>query len=164
MEHDASRITGCTVSGSDTLHRLPMRPNNERPVVLVVGGWSPGPLLYLQQVLASRRSLVVQPRNLSMPPFPGSWCCNPMVLGMVAICGTFLWLTCVSHATIAWNIVALVATLIALRFLVAVVVRTSIQVSAQSCLEATRQYDGNVILLGFSWGGAVSFFTSRLCY
>jgi pimeloyl-ACP methyl ester carboxylesterase len=137
-----------------------MRPNTntEGPVVLVVGGWSPGPLLYLQQVLASRPSvMVVEPRNLPMPPFPGSWCCHPMILTMMAICGTFLWLACVQHRTIAWNLLALVASVVSIRLLAAVAVRTSIQVSAQSCLEATQQYDGNVILLGFSWGGAVSF-------
>ena len=76
---------------------------------------------------------------------------------MMALCGTFLWLACVQHRTPWWNGLSIVATVISTRLLTAVVVRTSIQTSAQSCLEATRQYDGNVTLLGFSWGGAVSF-------
>lgn len=139
-----------------------MRSNVEGPAVfLVVGGWSPGPLVYLKQVLASRQgSVMVEPRKLPMPPFPGSWCCHPLVLVMMATCGTFLWLASVQHGTILWNLLAVVATVVSIRLLAAVAVRTSIQEATQSCLEATRQYDGNVVLIGFSWGGAVSSHTT----
>jgi len=124
--------------------------------VLIVGGWSPGPLVYLQPVLASHHCTIVEPRNLPMPPFPGSWCCHPKVLLMFAVCGTLLWLAGTQHASIAWNIVAIIASLLSFRVLAAVVVRTAIQLSAQSCIEETRRFDGNVTLIGFSWGGAVS--------
>ena len=142
-----------------TLARLMSHYNQEGPVVLIVGGWSPGPLVYLQSALAAspRNAGIIRPRHLPMPPFPGvKWCCHPKVVLAMTTSAIFLWLTCANHATIAWNLLAAVATVISVRLLVAVAVRTSIQVAMQSCLEATRPHDGNIIFLGFSWGGAVS--------
>ncbi len=131
----------------------------EGPVVLVVGGWSPGPLVYLDSVVASRSCIVVEPRTLPMPPFPsGSWCCHPRMLMSIAVCGVFLWLACIQHDSILWKFLAILATLVSFRMMAAVAVRTSIQVAAQSCLEAIRSYNENaVVLVGFSWGGAVRF-------
>lgn len=129
---------------------------SQSPVILIVGGWSPGPLVYLKQFMTSRQSIILQPRNLPMPPFPGTWCCHPKVLFMFAAFASLLWLAGAEHASIAWNILAIVAVIGWFRILAAVVVRTSIEMSAQSCLEVIREYDENVLFLGFSWGGAVS--------
>ena len=133
----------------------------EETVVLVVGGWSPGPLCYLQSVMTTRSCIVVQPRTLPMPPFPsGSWCCHPRVLLSMALCGVFMWLAMRQHQSILWNVLAILATLVSLRILAAVAVRTSIQVGARSCLETIQHlhHDNKLVLVGFSWGGAVSFF------
>jgi hypothetical protein len=68
-----------------------------------------------------------------------------------------LWLSFTSHSHIIWNVSAMLASLIWFRLLALVVVRTSIQMSVQTCLDAIRQHDGKLILIGFSWGGAVGF-------
>lgn len=125
-----------------------------RPAVLVVGGWSPGPLLYLSSTLQSH--VVIQPRRLPMPPFPGEWCCHPSVVLSAIVLGVFVWLSCRSDMPTVWRIVAAIVSLGTIRILVAVVLRSSIAIAANSCLEAIRPYDGNVVLIGFSWGGAVS--------
>jgi hypothetical protein len=123
----------------------------------MVGGWSPGPLMYLKSFLASRRCSVVEPHHLPMPPFPGTWCCHPKVLAMLIVLGVLMWLSFTSHSHILWNVSAILGSLIWFRLLALVVVRTSIQMSAQTCLDAIRQHDGKLILIGFSWGGAVGF-------
>jgi hypothetical protein len=133
----------------------------ERPAVLVVGGWSPGPLLYLSSVLTSYQ--IVQPRRLPMPPFPGVWCCHPKVVSVILACAILLWLSCQPNIIVVWKLIAIVATLLMIRGLAAVAVRTSIETAANSCLEAIRPYNGNVVLIGFSWGGAVGSTCTLTC-
>jgi len=137
----------------------------ERPTLLVVGGWSPGPLIYLSSAMASFR--VVQPRSLPMPPIPGSWCCYPKVLSAWIVCGIFLWLSCQPGIKIAWKLLCIAVTLLIVRVLAAMAVRTSIETAANSCLEAIRPYNrNNIVLIGFSWGGAVGLtvmVVDRLC-
>jgi hypothetical protein len=130
-----------------------MSASRERATVLVVGGWSPGPLLYLSSVLTSYN--VVQPRRLPMPPFPGSWCCHPKFLLASIVCGIFWWLSCQPNVNVAWKLLSIVATLLMIRVVAATAVRTSIDMATDSCLEAIRPYNRNIVLIGFSWGGAV---------
>ena len=122
----------------------------------MIGGWSPGPLIYLRRFLSAYT--IVQPRNLPMPPIPGSWCCDVKVLLMAVVLGFLLWASCRLHeylpGGIIWNLLAIVATFIWFRYLAAIVVRVSIRKSVQICLDSIRQHD-NVIIIGFSWGGAV---------
>ena len=160
---DHFRFRAYTYSKRPSIHPLVISPDSltfqmlapqERPTLLVVGGWSPGPLIYLSSAMASYR--VVQPRSLPMPPFPGSWCCYPKVLSAWVVCGMFLWVSCQSGVKIAWKLLCIAATTLILRVLAAVAVRTSIETAANSCLEAIRPYHrNNVVLIGFSWGGAV---------
>jgi hypothetical protein len=132
-----------------------------RPVVLIVGGWSPGPLMYLKSFLSSHRCSIVEPRNLPMPPFPGSWCCDPKVMAMFIVLIVLLWMSSRIHhyaPSVLWNVVAVVAALVWVRLLALVVVRSSIRKSIQICLEVIRQQEEgnvNVIVIGFSWGAAV---------
>lgn len=130
---------------------------SEAPIVLIVGGWSPGPLVYLHSVLTSNDCLLVEPRSLPMPPFPSrSWCFHRKVLLSMIVCGFILWLASLQYDTVIWNLFAFLVAMVSIRFLAMVAVRTSIQVAAQSCLEAIRPYqENNVVLVGFSWGGAV---------
>ena len=74
---------------------------------------------------------------------------------MVAIFGILVWVTTNEHDSIILSILLVLGMIAWFRIFAAVVVRASIQISAKSCLEAARQHDGNVLLLGFSWGGAV---------
>jgi hypothetical protein len=130
--------------------------NSNKPVILIIGGWSPGPLLYLRRLLSSYHT--VEPRNLPMPPFPGSWCCEVKVILMFAVLPVLLWTASRIHlyaSSIVWNILAAIVYLLWFRLLAAVVVRVSIKRSAQICMASIRQHEGNVIIIGFSWGGAV---------
>lgn len=135
--------------------------NNDQPVVLMVGGWSPGPLEYLQLILLEDGDHILQPSKLPMPPFGCSWCCHPKVAFMLGVLGVLLWFSFRRNAIIVWNLLALLAAAIWGRLLIAVVVRTSIQTGVDSCMEAIRWYNNEsgrtnkVVLLGFSWGGAV---------
>ena len=92
-----------------------------------------------------------------MPPIPGSWCVDKTVLGTVGI----LVLSIVGLAHYAndlyWFLFAFIVFPIWLRFLAAMVVRVSIQQGIQTALWAIRENeDREIILLGFSWGAAVS--------
>lgn len=129
----------------------------DEAVVLVVGGWSPGPLHYLHSVMTTRSCIVVQPRVLPMPPFPSwSWCCHPKVLLAMALCGVLMWLATLQHQSILWKVLAILAAMVSLPILAAVAVRMSIQVGTRSCLEAIQHlHCENLVLVGFSWGGAI---------
>ena len=54
---------------------------------------------------------------------------------MFAIEAVLIWLASSMHSTILWNLLALLAAIVWFRLLAAVVVRTSITVGADQCLE-----------------------------
>lgn len=146
------------------------------PYIIILGGWSPGPLEYLKQSCPSlqpsrngdnrsTRSIeIVEPMNLPMPPIPGSWCYQPFFLIMLAIFIGLLYLSA-SHllktqssvGTLCLRFVAILFSLLWLRILVAVVVRQSIDRSIETVQTeiAVRGHQERAILVGFSWGGAV---------
>jgi hypothetical protein len=134
------------------------------PVVILIGGWSPGPLIYLQRFLQTqKRCNVVELKHLPMPPFPGSWCWDRNVITMVG--GLYLSFRLISRLEHESSSVRLLILRILFgsmvciwfRFLAAIVVRASIQKGVKLCREEmNRHEEGNVILVAFSWGGAVS--------
>jgi hypothetical protein len=127
------------------------------PIVLILGGWSPGLLLYLQEFLSSQRYQTVQLRNLSMPPIPGPWCWDPNVMGMLGILIAVLWLLHSFSFGPHWVFASIVVTLIWYRLFAAAVVRASINKSIKIAQHALRENEGReVIIVGFSWGAAVS--------
>lgn len=152
-----------------------MISNHRSPRVIILGGWSPGPTLYLKQVLSSTRCVIIELQNLPMPPIPGSWCYNPTVLLCFAVLAGNLYnltlpdpLLISHHLPIPiWvkRVVILVATFLWIRLLASVVVRTSIEMSirlAQS--EIVGQDDPHdVLLIGFSWGGSVRLLAGLCC-
>jgi len=149
-------------------------PNNDRErvdrpsvVALFVGGWSPGPLVYLESLLRQKNIFILQPKNLPMPPFPsGSWCCHPKTIVLVGGIGVFLWLTFrPENQHWSYNLLSFLAVLVMCRIAASIVVQTSIEIGAQNCLEAIKPYyqqqhehdntTCQIIFVGFSWGGAV---------
>jgi hypothetical protein len=76
---------------------------------------------------------------------------------MMAVEIVLMWLSCHQFTSgfSFWNFVAIAAALFWMRLVAAIVVRTSIKKSMQICLDAIRYQEGNVIIIGFSWGGAV---------
>ena len=131
--------------------------SQSRPAVIILGGWSPGPLLYLIEFLSSQQCDILQPRNLPMPPIPGSWCCDPKVLLMILALVGIQWVLHSFNDGLQWVFISIVVTLVWFRLLVAVVVRASIERSVKISLKCLREQEGReIILIGFSWGGAVS--------
>ena len=133
------------------------------PVVILIGGWSPGPLIYLQRFLQTqKRCNVVELKHLPMPPFPGSWCWDRNVITMVG--GLYLSFRLISRLEHESSSVRLLILRILFgsmvciwfRFLAAVVVRSSIREGVQLCLKEINRHEGHVVLVAFSWGGAVS--------
>lgn len=136
------------------------------PVVVLIGGWSPGPLIYLKRFLQTQQLCnVVEPKHLPMPPFPGSWCWDINVIAMVTgLCLSF-WLISrlePESSSVRLIIRILFGSMVCVwfRFLAAVVVRSSIRKGVQLCLKENR-HEGHVILVAFSWGGAVSILCQR---
>jgi hypothetical protein len=138
------------------------------PVVILIGGWSPGPLIYLKRFLQTQqRCNVVEPKHLPMPPFPGSWCWDINVIAMVTgLCLSF-WL--ISRLEPESSSVRLILKIlfgsmvcIWFRFLAAVVVRSAIRKGVQLCHNEINRHEGHVILVAFSWGGAVSILRQRI--
>mmetsp|Transcript_2652 Transcript_2652/g.6261 ORF Transcript_2652/g.6261 Transcript_2652/m.6261 type:complete len:257 (+) Transcript_2652:2-772(+) len=133
----------------------------QRIRIIIVGGWSPGPLGYLERILSAERAHdIVHPKKISlwMPPFPGTWCCHPYVLLMTFVLGAIIYLSATAYVTIFLRLMMVVLALAWSRLLVGVVVRTSIETSIwMICREGlTENIDRDrVLVIGFSWGGAI---------
>lgn len=127
------------------------------PAVIILGGWSPGPLMYLQDFLASNQCRIIE-LEIPMPPIPGSWCWDRTVLGTVGILILMIFgLAYYAASDLHWFLFAFIVFPLWFRFLASIVVRVSIQQGIQTALRAIRENEGReTILLGFSWGAAVS--------
>lgn len=92
-----------------------------------------------------------------MPPMPGSWCCDASVIASVGFLVAVLWiLHGVLGSGLQYTLCSMAVTLIWLRLLAAVVVRTSIKTSIRRAHDSFRDLEGRqLIVVGFSWGGAV---------
>ena len=132
--------------------------------VVIVGGWSPGPLNHLQAVSELHSHEIIKPSrlNLYMPPFPGLWCCHPMVLFGAVCFPLTVYGAC--HPDVAINYTLLLLLILATGWskfffdcLVPVVVASSIEASiGRIHRDGLNDYDpGNVLIIGFSWGGCV---------
>lgn len=127
------------------------------PDVIVLGGWSPGPLVYLQDFLATNQCRIVE-LQIPMPPIPGSWCRDKSVCGTIGV--LILMIVCLASygaSDLQWFLFAFVVFPIWCRILAAIVVRVSIQQGMQIAKKAIRENEGrDTIVVGFSWGAAVS--------
>ncbi|CAJ1453067.1 unnamed protein product [Effrenium voratum] len=128
-------------------HRRPGR-------VLVLGGWSPGPL----DVLQARMDAEFLEPSIPMPPSGCRWCLNPfllMLVGVLCLLPTACDLVS-SGGGINWSHLALlIAMPLALRLLVAGVVWYSIKDGLWTASRAIRDFQPDVVL-AFSWGGGLA--------
>ena len=129
--------------------------------IVIVGGWSPGPLGYLKQALSAESCPnVIEPKNMNlfMPPLPGLWCCHPFVLLVILILILMVYLSITSKVSIFGRLLLVVLALACCPMLAGVVVRTSIETSIQiiyrEIIDKAIDHN-NLLLIGFSWGGAV---------
>jgi hypothetical protein len=131
--------------------------------IVIVGGWSPGPLRHLKRALRSQGCHeIIEPSNLSlfMPPtIPGLWCCHPAVIIMTLMLGATIYFAVTANTTLLLRILIILLALAWCRFLVGVVVRTSIETSIRKIrregLNADNIDHNRVLIIGFSWGGSI---------
>ena len=145
-----------------------MREPIERPRrrVVVLGGWSPGPLGYLERELPEFEFV---PVSIPMPPCGCLWLANPFVALLVAFFAVGApWLGELAVRAeppgVRWLLVVacIGACIVVARFLVAGVVRFAIWhggCAAQRAISATKKSGGEpCLVIGFSWGGGVLHF------
>eukprot|EP00913_Durusdinium_trenchii_P019794 g18607.t1 len=130
--------------------------------VLVLGGWSPGPL----DVLRARMERVdFQEVNIPMPPSGCRWCLNPFCPLLLLVVFWLLPLALTSDelvnqvdGSISWlvRLVAVLAIPVLLRYLVAGLVWFSIKDARPvQAGRALRDFEPDVVL-AFSWGGGLA--------
>lgn len=130
---------------------------DDRVRVLVLGGWSPGPLEYLRDVFCGR-CVFVEPA-LHMPPHGARWCCTWECVLLTAAIG----LVCFGPSHFSWTwagIAILCGSIAALPLLVVLLVRGSIRRSIAAANRAIT-HDGIEIVVGFSWGGGIGCWLLR---
>ncbi|CAB9498677.1 expressed unknown protein [Seminavis robusta] len=131
-----------------------------KPTVLLLRGWTPGPVYALRNRLQTEFDCDVIEPNLLMPPFYGIWCLDTNFLLMLLVCGGLLWsLVKVWVQFESLERFTFLAILVAfgifwIRLMVAVVARSAIADGVEKCLKEMRRR--NVVLcVGFSWGAGV---------
>lgn len=134
-----------------------MMPGGE-PRILILGGWSPGPLNHLKNYLQHRNCVIIEP-NIPMPPMGCSWCCDISMLVLLGVVGLMVW-GCQALAASMTNLGLLIGTcillvavsLVLIRLCVAWLVRRSIDKGVH---QAKRFLPDAALVIGFSWGGCV---------
>jgi len=122
--------------------------------VIVLGGWSPGPLTVVKQSLSSRNCVAVMEPDIPMPPMKCSWLLDPCVAAFFAVLGCTSW---AYHAIERQGLLLIPLTIIALgalRLCVAGIVRGSLQRGVRKTM-AIMNTSKTELIVGFSWGGSV---------
>ncbi|CAE7336525.1 unnamed protein product [Symbiodinium sp. CCMP2456] len=135
--------------------------DGRRRRVLVLSGWSPGPLDVLRNRMPDVEFL--EP-TIPMPPSGCRWCLNPFCLLLLVV---IFWLTPEAASndklvaqvdeSFAWlvRLALLLAIPVLLRLVVAGLVWFAIKDGLWTTSRAIRDFQPDV-LLGFSWGGGVA--------
>jgi hypothetical protein len=129
--------------------------------VLILGGWSPGPLTALKSRFRAQCSFL-EPA-IPMPPVGVGWCASPSFMMLVAELVLVPWLCVwvedeagISSAGAALATLGVIsAAAVLARLCVAGLVRDSLRVGAQRAAATLRQHPVDVVV-GFSWGGGVA--------
>ena len=128
------------------------------PRILILGGWSPGPLNHLKNFLQQRNCVVIEP-SIPMPPMGCSWCCDISMVALVCVVGLMLWGCQIAGSLknlgmiIGTRILLVAVSLVLIRLCIAWLVRRSIDKGVQ---HAKRFLPPTTIVIGFSWGGCVA--------
>jgi hypothetical protein len=131
---------------------MPRTDSDVAPVrVLILGGWSPGPLDYIQERFSATCTFV-EPA-LHMPPHGVRWCCT-WEAALLAVVAWASWYS-LSHFA-AWSVLFLAA----LPPLVVLLVRGSIRRSVAAANAAIAEHAIEVVV-GFSWGGGIGCWLLR---
>eukprot|EP00929_Paragymnodinium_shiwhaense_P084843 TRINITY_DN45401_c0_g1_i3.p1 TRINITY_DN45401_c0_g1~~TRINITY_DN45401_c0_g1_i3.p1 ORF type:complete len:168 (+),score=16.48 TRINITY_DN45401_c0_g1_i3:66-569(+) len=131
-----------------------------RKRVLVLGGWSPGPL----RVIESRTNAAVEfiEPNIPMPPMGCRWCLNPFLLFLLLYLFYVMpWLLEMAGSWtdgvggVILQAAFLLISLFLVRMLVAGLVWFSMRDGCRICASQIEEYEPDV-LVGFSFGGGVA--------
>ena len=132
----------------------------QKIAVLIFGGWSPGPLLYLKRSVRQRCTFL-EP-DIPMPPVGCSWCIDISMVALLGVVAVTIW-ACVAVAhlissralLVVVRILIVVVGIIFVRLCVARVVRKSIDKGVTIAQSYMRRQSDVAIVIGFSWGGGV---------
>jgi hypothetical protein len=150
-------------NGSSTSDLLPIQDG--QPKVLLLEGWSMGPLIFLRKGLKDSKTKykILQPA-LPMPPFLGTWWWDrnfiAMAIGLLGICWSgYQLMTRVSTyyggtARILCSLSILACIVGWIRLMAVVAVRSSIRRGVEICLKNMHEHN-IVAIVAFSWGGAI---------
>jgi len=136
---------------------LPLLPKPMR--VLILGGWSPGPLDHLR---GHFREFEFEEPPIPMPPSGCMWCMNPFCILLVAyVCAGIPWLFTIAASldnpgSAIMYVSVVLGSLVVVRLFVAALVRFSVYHGARIAMGAIERTDPDM-LIGFSWGGAVAW-------
>lgn len=133
--------------------------DDQRPTVLILGGWSPGPLNLIKRNFYGICSFL-EP-SIPMPPMGCSWCLDIGMAMLAVMIGLTVWACVILDDFIksrAWLAVArlavIVTGLVLSRLCVAATVRGSMQKGVNIASRILREQNVAVVI-GFSWGGGV---------
>lgn len=129
---------------------------DEKHRVLVVSGWSPGPLPALIDAANAARAGRVSfvHADVPMPPVGFKWCMNPFCGLGVAYMVIVFYFGAVVFASFLSIVLTLVVTTAIGAFVVRGTVRYSIRSGVRSLSIAIERHRPHV-LVGFSWGGGL---------
>ena len=130
-----------------------------RPVVLILGGWSPGPLNFIKRNFYGICRFI-EP-SIPMPPVGCSWCLDICMAMLGAVIGLTVW-ACITLENYikgrAWlalaRLTVIITGLVLSRLCVAGIVRGSMQKGVNIASRILREQNVAVVI-GFSWGGGV---------
>ena len=124
----------------------------EKMQVLILGGWSPGPLDWLTQRFDAE--CVFHEPSLPMPPVGCRWCMSPSVAFLAAwLLGLPGWLFPSVFETIP-GVARLLLNVLVFAVAVVCIARDAVKQGVRIASDAIERYNIDVIV-GFSWGGGL---------
>ena len=134
--------------------------------MLILGGWSPGPLPQLAHTFRREANFIDITSSLHTPPCGLAWCCNPWLAVLLGyLCGLVPWLLgrlwhdnldrdLGTWARVALTLLLLFVSAVLARVLVAALVRYAVSVGVAQAARAINAHGVDVVV-GFSWGGGL---------
>mmetsp|Transcript_27613 Transcript_27613/g.42481 ORF Transcript_27613/g.42481 Transcript_27613/m.42481 type:complete len:246 (-) Transcript_27613:280-1017(-) len=127
--------------------------------IIILGGWSPGPLNQMKRFLQSR-CVFIEP-SIPTPPVGCSWCLDKSVLALAIVLIIMFWSS--GRVFVAHGLQSMILRLATMgicvflvRLCVAGIVRGSVAKGVRVVKRTLQQNRDNVkIVVGFSWGGGV---------
>ena len=130
-----------------------------KPIILILSGWSDGPLSSLYTSFPEVKFLKI---NIPTPPAGINWLLNPWLFLIVcvtfAIPSLFQFINGLhlGNLHIITQVITILSLLYLLRIIVARIVRYAIQDGVKQTLSAIEQYKP-IAIVGFSFGGGVLY-------